>query len=186
MLNNKNCSRTKLGEIAECDRKYSEGNKEVFRYVGLENIEAENFKLNGWGDIQKGTTFTKNFTSGDILFGKRRAYLKKVAVADFDGVCSNDILVIRAKKNKILQELLPFYISSDAFIQHAISTSAGSLSPRTKWKDLADMELSIPNLKTQAKILKIFQQMETTVDLLKDQKATIKNLKQKLLSDILR
>jgi len=155
------------------------------RFVGLEFIEAENFRLQGWGEIANGTTFSKRFSKGDVLFGKRRAYLKKVAVADFDGICSGDILVIRAKAKKMLQGLLPYYISSDAFFQHAVSTSAGSLSPRTKWKDLAELEISIPDLKTQGKILEVLQQLGNTVNQLKQQKATLKNLKQKLLNEIL-
>ncbi len=120
-----------------------------------------------------------------MLFGKRRAYLKKVAIADFDGICSGDILVLRAKNKKMLQELLPFYVSAEAFIDHAVSTSAGSLSPRTKWKDLSLFEVSVPDLKMQEKILEVFQQIETTLLQLKTQKQTLKNLKQKLLNEIL-
>lgn len=186
VLNSKNCKATNFGEIAECDKKHSEHEKEVTRFVGLEYLEAENFQLQGWGEIANGTTFLKRFVTGDVLFGKRRAYLKKVAVADFDGICSGDILVIRAKAKKMLQGLLPYYISSEAFIQYAVSTSAGSLSPRTKWKDLAELEVSIPDLKTQEKILEVLQQLDNTVNLLKQQKITLKNLKEKLLSDILR
>ena len=185
LLNSKNCSSTTFGEIAECDKKYPQLEKEVTRFVGLEYLEAENFQLQGWGEIANGTTFTKRFATGDVLFGKRRAYLKKVAVADFDGICSGDILVIRAKAKKMLQGLLPYYISADAFIQHAVSTSAGSLSPRTKWKDLADLGVSIPDLKTQEKILKVLQQLDNTVNQLKQQKTTLKHLKQKLLNEIL-
>jgi len=185
LLNSNNIAHTTFGEVAECDRKYPEHDKEVSRFIGLENIEPENFQLQGWGEISKGTTFTKRFTKGDVLFGKRRAYLKKVAVADFDGICSGDILVIRAKDNILLQGLLPFYISSDTFIQHAVSTSAGSLSPRTKWKDLSELEVSIPELTAQEKILQILQQIETTVSQLKQQKTTLKYLKQKLLNEIL-
>lgn len=185
LLNSKNCQPTTFGEIAECDKKYPEHEKEVERFVGLEWIEAENFQLQGFGLIANGTTFSKRFAKGDVLFGKRRAYLKKVAVADFDGICSGDILVIRAKANKMLQGLLPYYISADAFIQHAVSTSAGSLSPRTKWKDLAELEVSIPDIKTQETILEVLQQLDTTVDQLKQQKTTLKNLKQKLLNEIL-
>ena len=185
ILSSKNCTATTFGEIAECDKKYSEHEKEVERFVGLEFIEADNFQLQGWGEIANGTTFSKRFVKGDVLFGKRRAYLKKVAVADFDGICSGDILVIRAKAKKMLQGLLPYYISADAFIQHAISTSAGSLSPRTKWKDLADLEVSIPDIKTQSTILEVLQQLDNTVNQLKLQKTTLKNLKQKLLNEIL-
>lgn len=185
LLNSNNCSAKTIGEIAECDKKYPEHVNEVERFVGLEWIEADNFHLQGFGLVANGTTFTKRFAKGDVLFGKRRAYLKKVAVADFDGVCSGDILVIRAKAKKLLQGLLPYYISSDAFIQHAISTSVGSLSPRTKWKDLEILEVSIPDIKTQSTILKVLQQVENIFYQLKQQKATLKLLKQKLLNEIL-
>jgi type I restriction enzyme S subunit len=185
LLNIKNCIATTFGEIAECDKKYPEHEKEVERFVGLEWIEADNFQLQGFGLVANGTTFTKRFVKGDVMFGKRRAYLKKVAVADFDGICSGDILVIRAKAKKMLQGLLPYYISADAFIQHAVSTSAGSLSPRTKWKDLADLEVSIPDPNTQSTILEVLQQLDKTVNQLKQQKTTLKNLKQKLLNEIL-
>ena len=185
LLNSKNCTTTTFGEIAECDKKYPEHEKEVERFVGLEFLKADDFQLQGWGEIANGTTFSKRFVKGDVLFGKRRAYLKKVAVADFDGICSGDILVIRAKAKKMLQGLLPYYISSDAFIQHAVSTSAGSLSPRTKWKDLAELEVSIPDIKTQETILEVLQQLDKTVNQLKQQKTTLKHLKQKLLNEIL-
>jgi type I restriction enzyme, S subunit len=185
LLNSKNCTLTSLGEIAECDKKYANHEKKVTRFVGLEFIESENFQLQGWGEISEGTTFSKRFETGDVLFGKRRAYLKKVAVADFDGICSGDILVIRAKPNKILQGLLPYYLSTDAFIQHAVSTSAGSLSPRTKWKDLADLDVSIPDLKRQAEILEVLQQLCKTINQLKYQKISFMKLKQKLLNEIL-
>lgn len=185
LLNSKNSTPTNIGTIAECDKKYPEHEKEVECFVGLENIEPENFQLQGYGFVANGTTFSKRFAKGDVLFGKRRAYLKKVAVGDFDGVCSGDILVIRAKAKKMLQGLLPYYISSDAFINHAVSTSAGSLSPRTKWKDLETFEVAIPDLKTQEQILEVLNHFDTTIKQLKHQKATLKLLKQKLLNEIL-
>lgn len=185
LLNSNNCVATTFGEIAECDEQYPEHKKEVHSFIGLENIEPGNFKIQGSGNVNDGTTFTKRFTMGDVLFGKRRAYLRKIAVADFDGICSSDILVIRAKRDKILQGLLPFYISSDRFIQYAVSTSAGSLSPRTKWKDLADMKVSIPNIEIQEIILDVLQKAEATIAQLKQQRAYLKKLKQKLLNEIL-
>lgn len=185
LLSHLNCTASTFGEIAECDKRYPEHDKDVERYVGLEWIESDSFQLQGYGLVANGTTFTKRFAKGDVLFGKRRAYLKKVAVADFDGLCSGDILVIRAKSQKMLQGLLPYYISSEAFINHAVSTSAGSLSPRTKWKDLAELKVSIPDLKTQESILEVFTQLQTTLQHLKQQKATLKQLKQQLLNEIL-
>jgi len=184
ILNKKNCKHTNFGEVADCIEQHDKEKKNVKRFIGLENIESENLIISAWGDISKGTTFTKKFSKGDVLFGKRRAYLKKVAVADFDGICSGDILVIRAKENLILSELLPFYIMSEPFINHAVSTSAGSLSPRTKWKDLAKLEFAIPDIQTQKTILNVFKQIQLVLTQLKEQKHLLSNLKQNLLNEI--
>ena len=89
------------------------------------------------------------------------------------------------KKKQILPQLLPFYVSADAFIQHAVSTSAGSLSPRTKWKDLAELQVSLPDLETQKQIVGVLEGIMKNIEQLKQQKTTLKNLKQKLLSEIL-
>lgn len=185
LLSKKNCIRINFGGVADCIEQHDKQKKDVSRFIGLENIEPENLKITTWGNISDGTTFTKRFSKGDVLFGKRRAYLKKVAVAEFDGICSSDILVFRAKAKMILSELLPYYASSDAFINHAVSTSAGSLSPRTKWRDLAGFKLSIPDLKIQEKIEDVFNQLNESLTLIKTQKQTLKNLKQKLLNEIL-
>ncbi len=114
------------------------------RYVGLEHIEPGNIHIKSWGDVADGTTFTRVFRKGQVLFGKRRAYQKKAAVAEFDGICSGDILVCEAIKDAVVPELLPFIVQSDRFFEHAIKTSAGSLSPRTKFKDLAKFTFKLP------------------------------------------
>ena len=177
----------KTSEVCECVEEHDRTPLEhgLTRFVGLEHIEPENFTVQGFGNIADGTTFTKRFARGDVLFGKRRAYLKKVAVADFDGICSSDILVFRAIKARILPELLPYYVSSDAFMNHAVSTSAGSLSPRTKWKDLAGFQLALPDMQTQEKMVAVFNQLSQSLRLLSQQKETLKTLKQKLLNEIL-
>jgi type I restriction enzyme S subunit len=176
-----------FGNIIECIEEHDRTPLEsgLTCFIGLENIESENFSLQGFGNIENGTTFTKRFAKGDVLFGKRRAYLKKVAIADYDGICSSDILVFRAIKEKILPELLPYYVSSDSFINHAVTTSAGSLSPRTKWRDLAGFQLSIPDVKAQEKMADVFNQLSQSLQLLGKQKETLKKLKQKLLNQTL-
>ena len=116
------------------------------RYVGLEHIEPENIHIKSWGNVEDGTTFTRRFRKGQVLFGKRRAYQRKAALAEFDGVCSGDILVFEANSENVVPELLPFIVQSDKFFDYAIKTSAGSLSPRTKFKDLAMLKFKLPPL----------------------------------------
>jgi len=127
----------------------------IERYVGLEHIEPENLHVKSWGLVVEGTTFTQRFRSGQVLFGKRRAYQRKVAVAEFDGVCSGDILVFESKDDRLLPELLRFIVQAEGFFANALRTSSGSLSPRTRWRDLATYEFSLPPLDEQRRIADI-------------------------------
>jgi type I restriction enzyme S subunit len=125
----------------------------IDRFVGLEHIEPENLHIRRWGLVADGTTFTNTFKRGQVLFGKRRAYQRKVAVADFDGVCSSDIYVFESKDpNVLLPELVPFICQSEGFYDYAVKTSAGSLSPRTNWSYLANYEFPLPPVDEQRRI----------------------------------
>lgn len=122
--------------------------------VGLEHIDSEDIHLCRSTGIEESTTFTKKFTKGDMLFGRRRAYLKKAAQANFVGICSGDITVMRANE-KIIPELLPFVVNNNNFFEHAITHSAGGLSPRVKFKDLANYEFYLPPEEEQPKLAKL-------------------------------
>ena len=103
-----------------------------------------------------GTTFTRRCRPGQVLFGKRRAYQRKVAVAEFEAVVSGDIYVLAPKDTRRLSpELLPFLCLSERFFQHAVGTSAGSLSPRTNWGSLASFEFDLPPLDQQRRIAEV-------------------------------
>lgn len=128
----------------------------IERYVGLEHLEPGDLRIRSWGNVADGVTFTSVFKPGQVLFGKRRAYQRKVAVADFSGVCSGDIYVLETQDSRILlPELLPFICQTDAFFDHAVGTSAGSLSPRTNWTSLADFVFALPPLDEQSRLIKL-------------------------------
>ena len=186
-LLNGNCKKVTLGDLAKESRATAKKplDEGIERFVGLEHIEPGNLKIQGWGNVADGTTFTKVFEEGDVLFGRRRAYLKKAAKADFKGLCSGDITVLKANPKNIKLELLPYYMSADPVFEFAVSNSAGSLSPRAKWRDLSKMELAIPDLKTQEDILKVFELLDKNIEGLANQKETLKKLKHKLLDEIL-
>jgi type I restriction enzyme S subunit len=135
----------------------------IERYVGLEHIEPEDLRIRRWGLVEEGTTFTNRFRPGQVLFGKRRAYQRKVAVADFEGVCSSDIYVFEPKDERLLPELLPFLCQTEAFYEHAVGTSAGSLSPRTNWTQLAGYEFALPPLEEQRRITRVLEAINNQV-----------------------
>jgi type I restriction enzyme S subunit len=137
----------------------------IDRYVGLEHLEPGDLRVRSWGDVADGTTFTNVFKPGQVLFGKRRAYQRKVAVADFTGVCSGDIYVFETQDTSVLlPELLPFICQTDAFFDHAVGTSAGSLSPRTNWTSLADFEFLLASLTEQKRILGLLNSIEEAIE----------------------
>ncbi len=125
------------------------------RYIGLEHLEPGSLHVRTWGNVSDGTTFTRRCRPGQVLFGKRRAYQRKVAVAEFEAVVSGDIYVFAPKNDRLLPELLPFLCLSERFFQHAVGTSAGSLSPRTNWANLANFEFDLPPLDQQRRIAEI-------------------------------
>ena len=134
------------------------------RYVGLEHLDPESLHIKRWGLIANGTSFTRKFTQGQVLFGKRRAYQRKAAVAEFPGICSGDILVFEPADDQLLPELLPFIVQSDGFFDHALGTSAGSLSPRTRWRDLVEYEFPLPPPNEQRRIAEIVWAADEAVD----------------------
>ncbi len=154
-------SKVLLGDVAEERRETCKGNKDGYPTVGLEHLTPEEITLTSW-DEGSDNTFTKMFRKGDVLFGRRRAYLKKAAVAPFDGICSGDITVIEAKPNYLLPELLPFIIQNDALFSFAVEKSAGSLSPRVKWEHLKSYEFELPNMDKQRELAELLWAMDDT------------------------
>lgn len=140
----------------------------IERVVGLEHIEPGDLRIRRWGDVADGTTFTTLFKPGQVLFGKRRAYQRKVAVADFEGVCSGDIYVLEPANDRLMPELLPFLCQTDAFFDHAVGTSAGSLSPRTNWTSLASFEFLLPPIQEQARLVEALSAIQDTADQIKN------------------
>ena len=158
MTNKQHWPRITFGDVVRLntDRVADPLTAGIERYVGLEHIEPEDLRIRRWGQVADGTTFTNLFRPGQVLFGKRRAYQRKVAVTDFEGVCSSDIYVFESKDpNMLLPELLPFICQSEGFYEYAIKTSVGSLSPRTNWSHLANYEFPLPPVDEQHRIAEL-------------------------------
>ena len=136
-------SKVTLGQVATEVRE-STKDPAGLPIVGLEHLIPGEIRLTQWSETSE-NTFTKLFHKGQVLFGRRRAYQKKAAVADFDGVCSGDITVIAAKPDRLLPDLLPFIVNDDRFFDFAMEKSAGSLSPRVKWAQLAEYAFDLPD-----------------------------------------
>lgn len=151
----------KFGEIAKHISKRVEPSETTLEiYVGLEHLDPDSLKITRHGvpsDVAGQKLLVKK---GQIIFGKRRAYQRKVAVADWDCICSAHAMVLEAIPGKILPEFLPFFMQSNQFMERAVEISEGSLSPTIKWKVLEYQKFHIPTLKSQEKILNIISDLE--------------------------
>jgi type I restriction enzyme S subunit len=158
----------------------------IDRVVGLDHLDPGSLRLLRWenlADLPDGTTFTRKFRSGQVLFGKRRAYQRKVAVPDFGGVCSGDILVFEPADKRMLAEFLPYLVQSDGFFDHALGTSAGSLSPRTKWAELAKYEFALPPVDEQERLAALLGQSDLVVRRIQDAIAGVDQLLVSLVTE---
>lgn len=133
-------------------------------YVGLEHLDPENLHIHRWGKGSDVIGTKLRFRKGDIIFGRRRAYQRKLAVAEFDGICSAHAMVVRAKPEVVLPEFLPFLMMSDRFMNRAVEISVGSLSPTINWKTLKNEEFDIPPLEQQRRIAEILWAVDETKD----------------------
>ena len=122
------------------------------KYIGLEHLDSRSLHVRRWGTkIQlKGTKF--RMKKGDLLFARRNAYLRRVAIAPHDGLFSAHGIIFRPKADIVLSDFLPFFLLSDVFMDRAIKISVGSLSPTINWGTLRHEEFSLPPLNEQKRL----------------------------------
>lgn len=118
-------------------------------YIGLEHLDSDCLSITRWGSDVAPTGEKLLMKKGDILFGKRRAYQRKVGIAPFDGIFSAHGMVLRPNEEVINKDFFPFFISSDQFMERAVRISVGGLSPTINWKDLREQEFELPSLDKQ-------------------------------------
>jgi type I restriction enzyme M protein len=134
-------------------------------YVGLDDLDSKDLHIRRWGKGSDVIGTKLRFRKRDIIFGRRRAYQRKLAVAEMDGICSAHAMVVRAKSSMALPEFLPFLMMSDRFMNRAVEISVGSLSPTINWSKLKLEEFDVPPLDQQRRIAGILWEVDATIEL---------------------
>ncbi len=167
-INKEGWTKVKFGEVA-IQQKISidRDNTDLDRYVKGEHMYSENIHLREWGELKDeylGPAFIRYFEEGDILYGSRRTYLKKVVVAPFKGITSNTTFVIKADESKIDKRLLPYIMLSNDFTDHSVRNSKGSVNPYINWKDIANYEFLLPPREEQARLAELLWAMDAVIE----------------------
>ncbi|KKG72995.1 restriction endonuclease subunit S [Methanosarcina mazei] len=154
-------------------------------YIGLEHLDTDCIRIKRFGsteDVDATKFLCKN---GDIIFGKRNSYLRKVAISDRDAVVSAHSMVLRPTGDKIYPDFLPCFMQSSIFWKTAHSISEGSMSPTIKWKTLAAQEFWLPSIEEQKKISELLWSIEDNIQKTEKLIETTETLKQGLLNELL-
>lgn len=131
-------------------------------YVGLEHLDSDTLKISRWGSPVDVESTKLRFYPGDVIYARRRAYQRKLGVAECEGICSAHALVLRARPETCLPDFLPHFLQSDQFHSRALDISVGSLSPTINWKTLARQEFSLPPLHEQRQIVEVLGGVQMT------------------------
>lgn len=137
---------------------------ELKTYVGLEHIDPEDIHIKRFGTPEDVSGGKLKCYPGDVIFGKRRAYQRKAAIVDFEGICSAHAFVFRANPKVIDPKLFPFFLHSDQFMHRAVDISVGGLSPTINWGDLKHQEFLLPPKEEQAKLADLLWAMDDVIE----------------------
>jgi len=154
----------KISDLVEnINEKITPKDSGLEHYIGLEHLDSGSLHISRFGETASLTGDKLKIYKGDLIFAKRNAYLKRVAIAEFDAVASAHSLVLRAKPESVLPEFLPFFLLSETFWERAIEISVGSLSPTINWRVLAKQEFLLPPRAQQAEIAELLWAIDETI-----------------------
>jgi len=153
------------------------------RYVGLEHIQSGSVRLRHWGKADDVRSLKTRFQQGDVLYGKLRPYLDKAVLAEWEGVCSTDILVLKAQES-LLSEFLVFLVHTPQFIEYAVSTMTGVNHPRTSWKALRTFALPLPPIGEQRAIAYVLRTVQRAKEATEGVIAALRQLKKSLMQHL--
>lgn len=173
----------KLKEFAKLIKKqYQPNGSEELIYIGLEHIEQQTLRINGYGNSKNVISQKYEFSCGDILFGRLRPYFRKVYRPKFAGVCSTDIWVINAKKG-CDQGFLYYFLANQSFIDACNSGSSGTRMPRADWNHLSETEWELPPLPVQCRIADILSALDDKIELNRQTNATLEAIAQAIFKE---
>lgn len=142
----------------------------------MEHIPSGVSSTRGFGEVRDIRSQVGLFERDDVLFGRLRAYLRKVAIADFDGAASTEVLILRPRRDVVEPRFLYLLASSDACIDFAVTMSAGSRMPRTSASDLSSFPVALPSRAEQRRIVNVISAVDAQIEALEAELVKLRHL----------
>jgi type I restriction enzyme S subunit len=145
-------AKCKLDDVLNrTNEKWSPEDGGEHRYLSLKHIEKDTGRVIGYGSSSEVDSSKTVFSEGDVLYGKLRPYLNKVARPSFEGICSTDILVFSSSP-LIDNNFLKHRLRATDVVKYADQNSSGINLPRISPDDLGEFEIGLPPLPEQRRI----------------------------------
>lgn len=154
-------------------------------YIGTENMLAEK------AGVEKNLTpvpyvTVKEYKVGDVLISNIRPYLKKIWLADRDGGCSTDVLVVRTIDNRICTPMfLKMLLSDDSFFDFTMANAVGTKMPRGDKKVIENYQVHLPTLAEQKAIAAVLSDMDAEIAALEADRAKYERIKTGMMQELL-
>ena len=152
--------------------------------IELEHIEQNTGKILGYDDFNNKASTKNHFKKGDVLFGKLRPYLRKYWFSEFEGCCTTELMVFRAREG-VDSKFIFYTVQLESFILNSVSKSFGTKMPRTSWQIISEYQLPVPPLQEQKNIAAILSAVDDRRDVLHEKKSKYMELKKGLMQQLL-
>lgn len=181
--------RVKFGDVVrKVNDKVDPTVDDIDRYVAGDHMDTDEQKILRFGNVGDGylgPAFHMRFRPGHILYGSRRTYLRKVAMADFEGVCANTTFVIAPSDTRLDASYLLNVMSTERFHQNSISLSKGSTNPYINFSDLATFEFELPSIEDQQRIVELLSGVDAHAEALRNQLNVAQETRKSVLHHLL-
>jgi type I restriction enzyme S subunit len=145
-------------------------------YVGLEHLDTGDSVIRRCGHPTEVRSTKGRFRPGDILYGKLRPYLDKAALAVREGICSTDILILRARGEASASAFLVHLLHTKQFLAFAIGATSGTNHPRTSWAAISGYRLALPPLPEQREIAETLRATDESIGAEENRKSALESL----------
>ena len=154
----------KLSDICS----FRKGKVEVENLNAKNYISTENMLPNKCGITEASSlptvSLTQEYKNGDVLVSNIRPYFKKIWQAQYDGGCSNDVLVFVPKPN-MDKDFLYYVLADDDFFTYSMATSKGTKMPRGDKTSIMQYEVPLIDLQVQKKIASVLKALDEKIEL---------------------
>ena len=145
-------------------------------YVGMEHLDPGKRRITRFGNPADFKSQKAQFEEGDVLYGKLRPYLKKIALAGQRGVSTTEILVFRPVEDIITSSFLYYLLASPEVLDFAVARQTGTRMPRIAPKLLVELKLPVPPLPVQERIVDLLSALDDAIEAADDKAAVVERL----------